>query len=193
MSDTNNNQLNKGFGGNVIAKFLFGFHWILFVFAILLFILGLWKIGIAIVIIAISISIISYRLAGGKRNPFIWKDKNLYDLLKHAALTGKAKIGFHSLRDQNGLLNKLKSIGIEKKENDDVRSFIRNTIVKNGEAFNVLRDNIIIQTIHDGKEWFWDGYGNQKPVDFFHEAEIIFNLNSSANYMFVDVLQGLKK
>lgn len=46
--------------------------------------------------------------------------------------------------------------------------------------------------IHDGKEWFWDGYGNKKTAQYFHEAEIIFDLKSSVDYIFPEVLEGFK-
>jgi hypothetical protein len=151
-----------------------------------------WKTAVLLFILALVTGFIAYRLAGGKRNPAIWEGKDLYDLLKHTALSGHAKIGFHSLRDQNLLLSKLESIGIRKKLSQDIRQFIRDKIVTDRRAFDICRDNIVIQMIHNGKEWFWDGYGNKTTAQFFNEAEIIFDLNSSVDYIFSEAFEGLK-
>jgi len=151
-----------------------------------------WEIAILWFVLSLITSYIAYRLAAGRRNPSLWKDKNLYDLLKHVALSGQARISFHSLRDQKVLLDKLDSIGVKKRALEDVRKFIREKIINDRKVFNVLQDDIIIQMIHNGKEWFWDGYGNKKTAQYFHEAEIIFDIKSSVDYMFLEVLEGLK-
>lgn len=192
MSTTNENNLYELTRGSLLTKALFILHWSLLIFAVFLFIIGRWKLGIPTIGIALLFAYISYRLAGGRRNPAIWKDEDLYDLLRHVALSGQAKIGFHSLRGQNLLLAKLESIGIRKKPSQDTRQFIRDKVVKERRAFDICRDDIIIQMIHNGKEWFWDGYGNKKTAQYFHKAEIIFDLKSSANYIFSEALEGLK-
>lgn len=151
-----------------------------------------WKIAILWFALSFVTGVIAYRLAGRRRNPAIWKGGDLYELIKHATLSGEAKIGFHSLRDQGLLLVKLESIGIIKKPSEDVRQFIRNKIVMDRRAFDILRDHVIIELVHGGREWFWDGYGRQRAAQYFHEAEIIFNIGSSVGYMFFEVLEGLK-
>jgi len=45
--------------------------------------------------------------------------------------------------------------------------------------------------IHEGKQFFWDGYGKQRDMQYFHEAEIIVDLKSAAYNMFRNVLEGL--
>lgn len=152
-----------------------------------------WKIAILWFVLSGITGYIAYRLAGGRKNPTIWKDKDLYELLKYAALSGQARIGFHSLRDQSLLLVKLESIGIKKELSEDTRQFIRDKVVMDRRVFDICRDNMIIQMIHKGKEWFWDGYGKRKTVQYFHEAEIIFDLKSSIDYIFFEVLEGLKE
>ena len=197
------------FGGNLWSKFLFFLSFIFLCLAGITLISKiqtydpvskeivssetLWRIAILWFILSFITGYIAYRLAGGRQNPTIWKDKDLYDLLKHTALSGKARIGFHTLRDQKLLLNKLESIGLRKGPSEDVRQFIRDKIVVNRRAFDICRDNIIIQMIHSGKEWFWDGYGNKRTAQYFHEAEIIFDFKSSVDYMFCEVLEDLKE
>jgi hypothetical protein len=192
MSMSDKNNWDKLTAGRMLSKLLFVFQWFVLALAIFLFIIGSWKLGIIVAGFAILTVFTSYRLAGGKRNPAIWESKDLYDLLKNAFLSGKAKIGFHSLRDQNSLLNKLASIGINKKPTEDARQFIRDKVVMNRQAFDICRDSIIIQMIHNHEEWFWNGYGKLRNVQYFHVAEIIFDLDSSIDYMFSDVLEGLK-
>ena len=192
MSTSDKNNWDKLTGGRMLSKLLFVFHWFVLALAIFLFIIGSWKLGVIVAGLAILMAFTSYRLSRGRRNPAIWQGKDLYDLLKNASLSGKAKIGFHSLRDQNSLLNKLALIGINKKPAEDARQYIRDKVVMNRQAFDICRDSIIIQMIHNHEEWFWNGYGKLRNVQYFHVAEIIFDLDSSIDYMFSDVLEGLK-
>lgn len=178
--------------GSSLSK-AFGFiSFVLLIFSVFQLITSNWALGIFGIVLSIATAYIGYRFAGGRRNPAIWKGKDLYDLIKHVSMSGQAKIGFHSLRDQSLLLTKLESIGIKKKPFEDIRQFIRDKVIMDRRAFDICRDNIIIQMIHDGKEWFWDGYGNKKTAQYFHEAEIIFDLKSSVDYIFSEVLEGLK-
>jgi len=121
------------------------------------------------------------------------QSRDLYRALKDAVLSGKARIGFHRFRNQQVLLDKLSLIGIKKKFLQNTCNFIQEQIVANPQALDVLRGEICIQMIHKGREWFWDGYGNRKTAQYFHETEIIFDLESSAYSMFSEVLEGLKE
>jgi hypothetical protein len=150
-----------------------------------------WKIASIFFFAGIITGYVSYRLDVGRRNPAIWKDKDIPSLLRHAALSGCAKIGFHSLRGQNSLLTQLESVGITKQPSEDIRDFLREKVVNDRKAFETLRGHIMIEMIHNGKQWFWDGHGNRKTAQFFHEAEIIVDLKSTADYMFSHVLEGL--
>jgi len=192
MSTTNDNELDELSGGSFLSKILFVFHWFVFIVAILLFIVGRWKLGIITVGIGLLMIFISYRIAGGRRNLGIWKDKDLYELLKHAFLTGDVRIGFHTTGDEKFLLAELESIGLTKEPSEDTRQFISDKIVDRRQVFDTLRDHIIIQMIHKGEVWFWDGYGKKKTAQYSHKAKIIFDLKSSANYIFFEVLEDLR-
>jgi hypothetical protein len=205
MSKIGDNNL---FGGNWRSKFLFVLSFIFLCLAVVILVSKIqiydpvskeitssetpWKIVILFFLFSSIAGYVAYRFAGGRKNPSTWKDENLHKLLRHTVLSGQAKIGLHTLRDQKLLLKKLKSIGLEKKWSEDPRQFIREKVIKDPEAFNVLRDDVIIKMIHNRKEWFWDGHGNKKTAQCFHEAEIIFDIKSLADYMFSEVLEGLK-
>lgn len=185
-------DFERFFKGSFLSKNFFIFHFFVLIFAISLIIIGNWELGLFIIVMATLIAYLSYRLAGGKQNPIIWEDKDLYILLRDALSTGKAKIGFHSFRDQKILLNKIEEIGMINRSHITNRHFIRDIILKNQKAFDVLRDDIIIQMIHNGKQKCWDGYGHKKDLQYFHKAEIIIDVESRANYMFLNVLDGLR-
>lgn len=182
------NELTQG---SKLSKFLFIMNWLFLGFAVLFFISGHWKFGLLFLGVAGGTAFISYRLAGGRQNPIIWKDKSLYDLFKNALESGEAKIGFHSLRDQKSLLTNLASAGIKKSPFKYTRQFLRDKITNNPHAFQICQGNMIIQMIHKGEQLFWDGYGKRREKQYFHEAEIIVDLKTSAYYMFRNVLEGL--
>ena len=195
-----------GFGGRLLSKVLFAFSFILLCLSGAMFLSKIedydliskqvissrtpWGSAVALLCLGIATGWISYRLAGGKRNPTIWADMNLYTLLKHAALSGNARIGFHTLRDQQLLISKLESFGFVKSPGANTRDFIRQEIIKHPKAFEALRDKILIEMIHNGEENFWDGYGKKKTAAFFHEAEILFDIEPSCDYMFYKALEG---
>jgi len=205
MSKINSSDL---FGGNLLSKFLYFLSFIFLCLAGIALLSKIqtydpaskeiissetpWKIAILLFIPSVITGYIAYRLAGGKRNPAIWKDKALYDLLKHAFLIGEARIGFHEFRDQSILLSKMESIGVKNESSESPSQFIRDKIVMDRKVFDICRDDIIIQMIHKGKVWFWDGYGKKRTAQHFHRAEIIFDLKSSSDYIFSEVLEGIK-
>lgn len=180
------------FKKTILSKLFFRLFFVIMFVAVLAFLDKHWSIGIFSLIAALIAFCISYCLVGGRTDPEIWKNKSLFDLLRHATLTGEAIMGFHSPRDQKEILVSLASIGIRVKSSENARKFIRDNLISNCQAFYVLRDYIIIQTIHNDKECFWDGYGNKSDVQFFHKAEIIFDLKPTAYYMFSKVLKDLE-
>jgi len=191
MSKEFNDEWNELTQRNKLSKFLFIIHWLLLASAVLLFISGQWKFGLLFLGLAGVSIFFSYRLAGGRQNPIIWEDKSLYEVFRNAVDSGEAKIGFHSLRDQKSLLTNLESAGIKKSPFKDTRQFLRDKIADDPRAFQICQNNMIIQMIHEGKQFFWDGYGKQRDMQYFHEAEIIVDLKSAAYNMFRNVLEGL--
>jgi len=113
-------------------------------------------------------------------------EKDIYDLIRDMMSSGEIKIGFHRFRNQIPLLNRLRSIGIKKRFYENTRQFVRRKITDSRSAFDVCRDLIIVQTIHSGREHFWDGHGNIRPRRDWHEADIIINVSPSIGSIFID-------
>ena len=173
--------------GNSLSKILGLASVIPLVFGITRLIALNWVLAISGIVLHIAMVYISYRLASGRRNPVIWEGRDLYDLL-HAMMPNKLRIGFHSSRDQRPLLDRLESVGIVKAPYEDSRSFIRDKVLMDRRAFDICRDYIIAQTVYNGKEHFWDGYGNRRTAQYFHEAEIIFSIDPSVGSILVEAL-----
>ncbi|MBN2272059.1 MAG: hypothetical protein JXN61_15705 [Sedimentisphaerales bacterium] len=200
-------DLKEQLGGSRLSKFFFFASWFILLCVPLSFFWRvadydpqsgavvssrwMWEGTVACAIAWLCTAYLSYRLAGGRYNPIIWEGKSLFGLLKNAFESGEARIGFHSLRDQRNLLTELSSAGIRKGAFKDTRQFLREEITNDPPAFEICRDFIVFQMIHQGREMFWNGYGKEKDVQFFYEAEIIVDLKSSTYCMFRDVLEGL--
>ena len=112
----------------------------------------------------------------------------MYDML--SALTRKERyIGFHHFENPWQVLTRLKSMGITKKPSESDRRFILRNILRKRNVFNVCRDYIIVEALHNGKLYHWDGYGKRRDIQFFGEAEIIFTLEPAVGSVFVEVLE----
>lgn len=78
--DETEKELEKLTGGSRLSRKLFILHWGLIISAFIFFIFGNWKVGIVILVMSITAVYISYRLAGGKYNPYIYKSPRLKPL-----------------------------------------------------------------------------------------------------------------
>jgi len=76
MSNDFKDEWNELTQGNKLSKFLFVLHWISLGIAVFSFIAGQWKFGLLFLGLAGLSIFFSYRLAGGRQNPIIWKDKS---------------------------------------------------------------------------------------------------------------------
>lgn len=144
--------------------------------ALLLF--GKWTFSLTLIATGILLSYIALKKAGGEKNPALYEDKDLFDLISYGVKCSQVKIGFHSTRDQSEVVRKLSNAGYKIKKGD-VRNQIRRLIVSDKRAFSACRELIIIQTFVDLKETSCDGFGNQTGARFFLEAEVIFNTSDS--------------
>ncbi len=73
------NEWNGLTQGSKLSKFLFVSHWILLGITVFSFIAGQWKFGLLFLGLAGLSIFFSYRLAGGRQNPIIWKDKSQHE------------------------------------------------------------------------------------------------------------------
>ena len=163
-----------------VGKKLFSIVLPLLLFGMLLFFGGHWVLAIIFFVVAIIIAIISYKISGGAENPEIYEEKDIFDLIKYAVKSSNARVGFHSLRSQKEILTRLQNGGILVSESSDVRKQIRKLIVTDRTTFELCRDLIVIQTLYKVHEYFWDGYGNPKTVNWFNQAEIIIDIQSGS-------------
>lgn len=174
--------------GSTASKFFGAVSFLLLVLGIGVFFSGRWVLTIACVAMSTAAAFLSYKLSGGRENPQLYANLDLFGLVAHAAHSGSARIGFHSLRSQDEIVSRMEAVGLAL-SSEDRRQHIRTLIVKDRRAFNSCRDLMVIQTVHGGREHFWDGFGNRKPLRFFHEAEIIIDINSTTQALINRLLE----
>jgi hypothetical protein len=97
-------------------------------------------------------------------------------LLKEAT-AGKVSIGFHRMRDQAILFERLERVGIKKGFFSDQRQFLRDRITKDASAFRSVLDLICIHGVHTGGERFWNALGGEVDPQFHLCSEIQYNLS----------------
>jgi tetratricopeptide (TPR) repeat protein len=105
--------------------------------------------------------------------------KSIHDFLLKNAEAGLITIGFHKLRDQLVLFQRLKQIGKKKGFFCNGRQFLRDEITTNLSSFRSVADLICIHGIHDHKEVFFNALGQEVTANFHLESEIQYNCSSS--------------
>ena len=110
------------------------------------------------------------------------------------ARAGDVSIGFHRLRKQAILIERINRIGLRKRLFSNRRQFLRDTIVSDLSAYHAVIDLICIEGIHEGKLKNWNGFGVEASLQFYHESEIMFRLkNLEVNDEFVRLLTTISK
>lgn len=102
---------------------------------------------------------------------------NIQSYLLEEATKENITIGFHSLRDQAILLERLKRVGIKKGFFSNKRQFLRDRITQDMSAFYSVLDLICIHGIHNGRELFWDALGNDADPQCHLHSEIQYDLS----------------
>ncbi len=164
--------------GSQTSKFFGGFSSILLLIGVSVLIAGHWLIAMVCIVVGITAEFVGYKLSGGRENPRLYSDLDLFGLVDYAVRSGNAKIGFHSMHNRENIISVLQMAGISF-PSTNIRQGIRILITKDRRAFEACRDLIAIQTVHGGREYFWNGVGEPKPVQWFLEAEIIINIQSN--------------
>jgi len=108
------------------------------------------------------------------------------------SMAGRVMVGFHRMRDQAVLSRRLDQIGIKKGLFSNRRNFLRKTITQNLQAFRVVNDMVSIHGIHDGRERFWNGLGEESDPQFHLQSEILYEISQIAD-AFVAVLDEIKR
>lgn len=111
-------------------------------------------------------------------------------LLKEAT-AGKVTIGFHRMRNQAILFERLERVVIKKGLFSNKRQFLRDRITKDASAFRSVLDLICIYGVHTGRERFWDALGNEVDPQFHLRSEIQYNLSLNVE-SFLSILAGIE-
>lgn len=96
--------------------------------------------------------------------------------LSKEATAGRVRVGVHKLRDQTSLWQRLGGVGIRKGWFRNSRQFLRETIAKNPSAFRAVIDMICIHGVHDRREKFWNGLGQESDAQLWLHAEVMFEI-----------------
>lgn len=185
-----NEEERKVFGGSNVARRIFSLSWLILCVGLLLFLLGKWPFGILFCIIYIVLVIVSHRLSGGKSNTMLYGD-DLWSLIVSSYNHGLAKIGFHRFRDQQELLDILAELQLSGMKPGNLRNYLRKQLISRKFVFDALTDYIVIKSIRNEKEIFWDANGQQVSGKRFYSAEIIIDIDFSVILQFSSYLKGL--
>lgn len=165
---------------NKIAKVITKVSYLVIIAGIIVLLGGHWVITLVCLVVAGIMNVVGYRMAGGAENAELYAGLDLPGLVGYAVTSGNARIGFHSLGSQETLVERMCNHGVNISAGN-VREEIRRAVVKDRGAFEACRDLMVIQTVRGGREHFWDGFGTPKPVQWFHEAEIIIDFQPSTD------------
>lgn len=177
------------YSGNRFSKLFGTISFLSLIIAIYLFIVTQFILAVIAIIIAVFSALIGYRLSGSSENLALYSDFDLFDLIAYSVNSGNAKIGFHSTRSQDRVIAALENISISIDLENDPRQEIRTHLTKERRAFDVCRKMMAIQFIHGGKEHFFNGFGQRKTVQFFHEAEIIIDIQSKTKAIITRLME----
>ena len=119
--------------------------------------------------------------------------QKLHKALRLACQLNLCNIDFRRAGFQKVLLVKLASVGLHKGFFASARQFIRDSIAKDYRAVDACKDNMVIEMIHEGTAWSWDGYGHKVDRQFVLNAELILHVDESAKKYFFGLLEGLNK
>jgi hypothetical protein len=114
----------------------------------------------------------------------------IHDYLLNEAIQGKATIGFHRMRDQQILFERLKRIGIKKFPFINKRQFLRRVVTKKLSAFRGVNDLVCIHGVHNGCEIFWNGLGAEEHPQWHLKSEIQYDLGENTSE-FIKFLKNL--
>jgi len=177
VTDALSPERSKLYGGSRLSKFLGGLSCVSLLFFVVVLLTGQWLPALTLCGLAIASGIVSYKLAGGKENPQIYADYDLFGLIKYAVQTGNARIGFPKSRQQEKIIAQLNNAGVPA-SSDWNRETLRAVLVKDRRAFSACRGIMSIDCPRNGRDYFWDGFCSPKTSEWFVQAEIIVTFES---------------
>ena len=117
---------------------------------------------------------------------------SIHAFLHREATGGRISVGFHRMRDQSSIYDRLSQIGIRKGFLRDRRQFLRDTIAKNASAYRAVIDMVCIHGVHEGRERFWNGLGAESDPQLHLQSEVLFEISEVAQE-FDAMLTGTKQ
>jgi hypothetical protein len=105
---------------------------------------------------------------------------SIHAFLHREATGGHISVGFHGMRDQSPLYDRLSQIGIRKGFLRDRRQFLRDTIAKNVSAYRAVIDMVCIHGVREGRERFWNGLGAESEPQLHYQSEVFFEISQVA-------------
>lgn len=115
----------------------------------------------------------------------------IHAFLLDGARDGTVSIGFHRMRNQRILFDRMATIGIRKRLFRKGRKFLRDRITGNRSAFRAVSDLVCIHGIHNGHEYFWGAMGGELDAQWYLHSEILYDLSISAG-LFAELLRDLR-
>jgi hypothetical protein len=166
--------------GSRASKVLGGASLVLLLIGLGVLLGGHWILTIVCVVISTVAAFLGYKLSGGRENPALYADLDLFGLVAYAVRSANGRIGFHSMRNQEEVAAALQAAGFSP-NSIDIRNQVRELITKDRHAFDACRHLMVIQTVHGGQEHFWNGFGDPQPAQWFLQAEIIIDVHSTTD------------
>jgi len=105
----------------------------------------------------------------------------IHRFLFDGATNGTISIGFHRMRDQQVLFDRLSLLGMRKGFFKRGRQFVRDTITRDSSAFRCVVDLICIHGVDAGRERFWNALGAELGPQLHQQSEIQYDLSTNAN------------
>ena len=119
--------------------------------------------------------------------------ETIRSFLEQEAAAGTVKVGFHRMRDQSVLLERLRQNGIRKPFFTNRRQFLRDIITCDPSAFQAVVDLICIHSVRQGREVFWDADGEESAPQLWLESEVMYRLETQeTTEAFVGVLSTIQ-
>ena len=120
--------------------------------------------------------------------------ETIRSFLAQEAEAGTVKIGFHQMRDQSVLFERLRQNGIRKPIFANRRQFLRDVITCDPAAFQTVVDLICIHSVRQGREVFWDAGGEEAAPQLWLESEVMYRIETPrTTEAFVDMLSTVHR
>jgi hypothetical protein len=116
----------------------------------------------------------------------------IHKFLLDGTINSTISIGFHRMRDQQILVDRLLALGIRKGFFQSRRQFLRNRITRDSSAFRGVVDLICIHGVDGGGERFWNALGAELGPQLHLQSEMQFDLSVNTR-PFVQLVNQITK